>query len=250
MLHAYLYTPSDLPKDSNPLVRMLAFYGGENDFSTDNQIFCQAGIVTFSPSVRGSTGFGTDFYRLNDGDLGGNEIVDLFAGARWLMTQGYLSDRIGVYGRSHGGYATMRALTFPPGTNGHNDVFPFAFGMADAGFSDIISFHDQCNIPDWVLLEAGDPATEREKLMDRSPLHHVDKLNAPLFLSHGENDQRVPVSGSRQMAEACTQAGQNCTYLEFPGQGHRVRGLTNEQALYQARLAFLANVAAELSPAP
>ena len=241
-LHGYLYTPRGMTEPGNHLVRMLSFYGGENRFSVDNQIFCEAGIVTFSPAVRGSSGFGMDFYRLNDGDLGGDEFADLFKGAEWLISQGFSPNKIGVFGRSHGGYAAMRALTFPPGTNGHENVFPFAFGLADAGFSDIIEFHDTCNIPDWVLLEAGDPATEREKLLDRSPISHVEKLNAPLFLSHGENDSRVPVSGSRRMHEACQRLQKDCTFIEFPDQGHRVHGLANEQTLYQARFTFLERV--------
>ena len=160
------------------------------------------------------------------------------------MAQGYHESKIGLYGRSHGGYATMRGLTFPPGTNGHDKRFEFAFGLADAGFSDIISFYENCNIPDWVVLEAGDPAKEKDKLIDRSPITHVDKLQAPLFMSHGENDSRVPVSGSRRMNEACIAAKKACTYVEFPGQGHRVNGLANEQALYQARFRFLEQVVA------
>ena len=250
MLHAYLYTPKNMANAADHLVRITSFYGGENRFSRDTQIFCEAGVVTFSPAVRGSWGFGTDFYRLNDGDLGGDEIADLFFAARWLESQGYDPKKIGVFGRSHGGYATMRALTFPPGTNGHDEVFPFAFGLADAGFSDIISFYENCNIPDWVLLEAGDPATEPDKLRDRSPINHIDKLQAPLFLSHGENDNRVPVAGSRTMNEACLAAKKPCTYVEFAGQGHRVRGLNNERKLYQERFSFLEKVLKPNTPAP
>jgi dipeptidyl aminopeptidase/acylaminoacyl peptidase len=199
-------------------------------------------VATLSPAVRGSRGYGATFYRLNDGDLGGDEIADLFAAARFLVGQGYPEDHIGVWGRSHGGYASMRALTFPPGTNGHDEVFPFAFGMADAGFSDILTFHATSNIPDWVILEAGDPAYQPDKLRDRSPLSHVDRLRAPLLLIHGENDRRVPVAESRQMAAACEAAAKSCTYLEVPGQGHVVRGLANEQRVWQARMSFLEEV--------
>jgi dipeptidyl aminopeptidase/acylaminoacyl peptidase len=254
-LHAYLYTPKDPPADDQRVARVLSFYGGENEFKTDIQVFCDAGIATLSTAVRGSDGFGTAFSQLNDGDLGGDDIADVYAAARWLETaRGYPRGRIGVYGRSHGGYATMRALTYPPGTNGHADVYPFAFGMSDAGFSDILSFYEDCNIPDWVVTEAGDPATEHDKLVDRSPLSHVALLTAPLLLTHGEQDNRVPVEGSRRMAAACATAGKDCTYVEFAGQGHQVRGLANERRLYQERFSFLeralASSAAAASVAP
>ena len=59
----------------------------------------------------------------------------------------------GVAGGSHGGYATMRALTFPPETNGRGEGYDFGFGMSHAGFSSIVSFYDATNIPDWIILE-------------------------------------------------------------------------------------------------
>lgn len=236
-LHAWLYEPKEPPSEDAKLARVLAFYGGDNRFSVETQVFCDAGIATLSPAVRGSDGFGSAFYRLNDGDLGGDEIVDLFYAARVLESRGWRRGRIGVYGRSHGGYATMRALTWPP--DAAHPAYPFAFGIADAGFSDILTFWRDSNIPDWVVTEAGDPVADADRLRDRSPVHHADRLSAPLFLAHGENDSRVPVAESRQMAEACAKAGKTCVYLEFPGQGHRVRGLANEQRLYQAKLSFL-----------
>ena len=238
-LHGYLYTPrSGAPEASEAIVRILAFYGGGNTFSAETQLFCRAGVSTFSPAVRGVPGFGPEFSRLNDGDLGGDEIADLFAAARWLETRGYAQEHIGVYGRSHGGYATMRALTYPDGSGGH-EAYPFAFGLADAGFSDIAAFHEATNIPDWVLLEAGDPATEGEKLAQRSPLTHVERLEAPLLLTHGSEDQRVPVAGSRAFFEACQVLERPCWYEEFEGQGHRVNGLANEVRLIRAKLAHL-----------
>ena len=106
-------------------------------YSEFDQILCAAGFIVVSPAVRGSTGFGRDFHALNDKDLGGDEIVDLFHVARWLETRtGLSARRIGVYGGSHGGYATMRAMTFPPETNGtKRAAIAFGFGMSHAGFS-------------------------------------------------------------------------------------------------------------------
>ena len=155
---------------------------------------------------------------LNDRDLGGDEIVDLFHVARWTERNLGLTPRqIGVFGGSHGGYATMRALTFPPTTNDRNDSYPFGFGLSHAGFSDIKSFHDQCNIPDWVVLESGDPAVPADlaRMRDRSPLSHVDRLQAPLLLTHGANDWRVPVGESRAFADKARALGKPVTYVEF-----------------------------------
>ena len=244
MLHAYWSTPKVATVEGEPrLVGMTAFYGGGNNWSTQSQILCQAGVSQLSPAVRGSWGFGAEFYGLNDGDLGGDEIVDLHWMAKWLVdVQGFEPRNVGVYGGSHGGYATMRALTFPPETNGRNSDFDFGWGVSFFGFSDIKTFYETCNIPDWVLLEAGDPATEADKIRDRSPLHHVDKLDSSILLLHGENDLRVPVQESRQFAAACEEAGKDCTYVEFAGQGHGLKGLENQVRVYRELFQYLERV--------
>lgn len=240
MLHGFLLTPKNPPADPDDrLVRIKSFYGGGNTFDTSSQIMAAAGIATFSPSPRGSSGFGAEFAALNDGDLGGDEIVDILYAGKWLVAEkGYEPHQVGVYGGSHGGYATMRALTFPAETNDRGESFDFGFGWSHAGFSNIIDFYESCNIPDWVVKEAGDPATESEKLLDRSPISHVDLLRAPILLTHGSNDWRVPVKGSREFAEKAKALGRPVTYVEFEGQGHGIRGFENLVRYYQAALNF------------
>ncbi len=239
-LHAYLFEPKEQPEQHLRLARITAFYGGSNRFGTAHQIMCEAGITTFSPAVRGSRGFGAEFAALNDGDLGGDDIVDLFYAARWLeVERGFRHYQIGVYGGSHGGYATMRALTFPPETNDHDDQYQFGFGISHAGISDLLHFYNTSNIPDWLVLLAGDPETEQDRLRDRSPLHHVQRLQSPLLLTHGSNDSRVPVDESRRFAEAAQAYGLPVVYEEFEGQGHGIDGLANRMRYYRAIFDFL-----------
>jgi dienelactone hydrolase len=244
MLHAFLFTPKETPENPDARLAVItSFYGGGNYFSNGTQIFCEAGVAWLSPAVRGSSGFGKEFMALNDRDLGGDEIIDLFYGARFLEEKLGLDPRqIGVAGGSHGGYATMRALTFPPETNDRGEDYDFGFGMSHAGFSNIVSFYDATNIPDWIILEAGDPATESEKLLDRSPISHVDRLDSPILLTHGSNDNRVGVSESRAFVEAARQLEKPVTYVEFEGQGHGISGLENQVNYYQARFDFLESV--------
>lgn len=252
-LHAFLLEPREpLAEDAQRMAMITAFYGGGNRYSTFDQIMCAAGMTVISPAVRGSSGFGKAFYSLNDKDLGGDEIVDLFHVARWAETQlGLSSHRIGVYGGSHGGYATMRALTFPPSTNGHDDLYHFGFGLAHAGFSDIKTFYDATNIPDWVVLESGDPnvAKDLAKMKDRSPLTHVARLRAPILVTHGSQDWRVPVEESRQFVDAAKALSLPVQYVEFEGQGHHIEGLALQAKAYQVRFDFLRAVAEAVTEA-
>lgn len=245
-LHAFVLSPVRPQADPNRRLALIeAFYGGDNAYSTFANVMCAAGLTVVSPTVRGGDGFGKAFRALNDRDLGGDEIVDLFHVARWAeRTLGLKPRQIGVFGGSHGGYATMRALTFPPQTNGRDESYELGFGLAHAGFSDIKSFHDQCNIPDWVVLESGDPSRPEDlaRMKDRSPLSHVDRLEAPLLLTHGSNDWRVPVGESRAFHEKARALGKPVTYVEFPGQGHHIEGLALLVELWQARFDFLQRV--------
>jgi dipeptidyl aminopeptidase/acylaminoacyl peptidase len=239
-LHAFVLRPEE--PLAEPVAMIRSFYGGDNEWDPYDHILCAAGITVVSPAVRGSSGFGSAFEALNDRDLGGNEIVDLFRVAQWIERELAIPPaRIGVYGRSHGGYATMRAMTFPPQTNSRNESYRFGFGLAEAGFCDIVAFHDATNIPDWVTLEAGDPSIPEDlsKLRDRSPLDHVDLLDAPLFLLHGSNDWRVPVEGSRAFADKAKAAGKPVTYLEVEGQGHAIEGQERIVEAWRARFAFI-----------
>jgi dipeptidyl aminopeptidase/acylaminoacyl peptidase len=243
MLHGFLYYPDNPLPDDKKLVMIQSFYGGSNYYSTRNQILAEAGIYVFSPSPRGSSGFGREFAALNDKDLGGNEIVDVIYAAKWVSKKLDIPpSRVGVFGGSHGGYATMRCLTFPGEINGIEADFDWGFGLSHAGFSDIIHFYEHCNIPDWVTLEAGDPATEADKLRDRSPLYHADMGRGKLLLTHGTNDSRVPIEGSRAMADSLEKYGKDVTLVEFEGQGHGIKGLANTVRYYRVWFDFLESI--------
>ena len=240
LLHAYLMVPDNpLPADQARLM-VMSFYGGENTYDIEHQIFTAAGMYVLSASPRGSSGFGRDFAALNDHDLGGNETIDMIYCARYVSEMlGIPPERVGCFGMSHGGYETMRLMTFPGEVNGTKASFPFGFGVAVAGFCDIIWEHYHSNIPDWDYLEAGDPVTERDKLMDRSPISHVDKISGPLLLIHGDHDDRVDIGGSQMLYDALKEQGSPVEFLIMKGQGHGYKGLDNQMLYYSTILKFI-----------
>ena len=243
LLHAYLMVPDKpLPKDKATLM-VMSFYGGDNMYDMEHQIFTDAGMYVLSASPRGSSGFGRDFAALNDHDLGGNETIDMIYCARYVSEMlGIPPERVGCFGMSHGGYETMRLMTFPGEVNGFKASFPFGFGVAVAGFSDIIYEHYHSNIPDWDYLEAGDPVTERDKLMDRSPISHVDKISGPLLLIHGDHDDRVDIGGSQMLYDALKAEGKPVEFVVMEGQGHGYKGVDNQMRYYRTILEFIDNV--------
>lgn len=240
MIHAYLFKPKNpLPADKS-MVMLESFYGGSNAYDSEYQIYNKAGIYVLSASPRGSAGFGRDFAALNDGDLGGNEIIDIIKCAQYISEKLNIpAERVGCFGVSHGGYATMRLLTFPGKINGNEAKFPFGFGVETAGFCDIIYQHTHSNIPDWTFLEAGDPVANHDKLIDRSPLYHAEKLTGPLLLCHGNHDNRVDIEGSRLMDRKLTSLNLPHRYVEFEGLGHGVKGKEPLKLFYREVFKFL-----------
>lgn len=246
MLHAYLMVPENpLPADQARLM-VMSFYGGDNAYDVEHQIFTAAGMYVLSASPRGSSGFGRDFAALNDHDLGGNETIDMIYCARYVSEMlGIPPQRVGCFGMSHGGYETMRLMTFPGEVNGFKASFPFGFGVAVAGFCDIIWEHYHSNIPDWDYLEAGDPVTEKDKLMDRSPINHVDKISGPLLLIHGDHDDRVDIFGSSMLYDALKAQGSPVEFVIMEGQGHGYKGIDNQMKYYRSILDFIQNCPSE-----
>jgi len=241
-LSAWLMTPKNAPAAGDRFALVEAFYGGENVYDLNAEVICAAGGIVLSPSIRGSSGFGAQFAALNDGDMGGDEVVDLMRCGKWLEERFSLEPkRIGLWGGSHGGYETMRALTWPDGVNGKHEHFAFGFGMSHGGISDLLAFFRESRIPDWLRREAGDPVADREKIDGRSPIRHVDLLASPLLLTAGANDTRVPPAQSKAFADAAKALGKDVTYVELEGQGHHVTGVAANRALWDARFRFLAH---------
>lgn len=243
LLHAYLFVPKNpLPADKS-MVMIESFYGGDNRYQKEYEIYNAAGIYVLSASPRGSSGFGRDFAAMNDGDLGGNEEIDMIYCAKYISDRlGVPPSRVGCFGVSHGGYATMRLMTFPGHVNGHEASFPFGFGIETAGFCDIIYEFYHSNIPDWITLEAGDPVKDKARLVDRSPLYHADLITGPILLVHGNHDNRVDIEGSRLFDRALTELGKPHRYMEFEGLGHGVKGKDNERVFYKQVFRFLDEV--------
>ena len=240
ILHAYLYIPDNVLPTGKEVVMIESFYGGMNRYDNEYQILNQAGIYVLSPAPRGSAGFGRDFAAMNDGDLGGNEIIDIIKSAEYISQKLNIpAERIGVFGMSHGGYATMRLMTFPGEVNGNKAHFPFGFGIETAGFCDILLQHHTSNIPDWTALEAGDPVIDSVRIVDRSPITHAEKITGPILLIHGDHDNRVNVEGSRLMARKLEELNKLHKYVEFPGLGHGIKGTENNKKYYTECFNFI-----------
>lgn len=85
----------------------------------------------------------------------------------------------------------------------------------------------------------GHTESKREKLLDHSPLHHAEQLRAPVYLTHGERDNRVPINKSRMLAARLEELSKDFHYDEFEGHGHTLKGIGAQLRLWRGLMAFL-----------
>ena len=104
-------------------------------------------------------------------------------------------------GRSYGGYLTLAALARFPEL--------FAVGVDVCGISDFATFYAETE--PWIAAAAttkyGDPTTDAELLRALSPIHHADRIAAPLLVVHGAYDTNVPIVEAEQIVAALRERG-------------------------------------------
>jgi dipeptidyl aminopeptidase/acylaminoacyl peptidase len=203
-------------------------------FGRVKQYLLSRGYAVFEPNVRGSTGYGKAYTHLDDVDKRMDSVADLQAGVEWLHDHPAVDpDRIAVMGASYGGFMTLAALTTYP------DLW--AAGVDIVGIANFVTFLE--NTGDWrrELREAeyGSLETDREFLESISPVNHVGDVAAPLFVLHGENDPRVPVSEAHRIVEGAREAGVPVRELIFDDEGHGFTKLENRIEAYAAIAEFL-----------
>ncbi|RLM44589.1 S9 family peptidase [Haloarcula sp. Atlit-47R] len=203
-------------------------------FSGLTQYFLSRGYAVFEPNVRGSTGYGKAYTHLDDVEKRMDSVKDLRAGVDWLHDQPAVDpDKIVAMGGSYGGFMVLAALTEYP------DLW--AAGVDVVGIANFVTFLE--NTGDWrrELREAeyGSLETDREFLESISPINNVDRIDAPLFVLHGANDPRVPVSEAEQIAEQAAERGVPVEKLVFDDEGHGISKRQNRIEAYTAVVEFL-----------
>ena len=193
------------------------------------QYYLQRGFAVLAPNVRGSSGYGKTYLHLDDIGLRANSVADLKAAVDWLVRAGQADpQRIGIVGRSYGGYMVLAAITTYP------DLWAAAVDIV--GIANFISFLEQTGPWRRKLREAeyGSLEHDREILTRLSPIHRVESITAPLLVLHGANDSRVPVAEADHIVAAVKARGIPADYLRFPDEGHFMMRQSTQLQAYPA----------------
>jgi dipeptidyl aminopeptidase/acylaminoacyl peptidase len=214
------------PPGNGPHPVLISIHGGpEGQYrpyfsSTTQYLVGELGMAVVAPNVRGSSGYGKSYLKLDNGVLREDSVRDIGALIDWIGQQPDLdSSRIVVSGGSYGGYMVLAALTH------YSDRL--AAGVESVGISNFVSFltNTQAYRQDLRRAEYGDERDPlmREHLEAISPLNQVQKITRPLMISQGANDPRVPASESKQIYEALKSSGTPVWYVLAEDEGHGFR---------------------------
>jgi dipeptidyl aminopeptidase/acylaminoacyl peptidase len=240
-INGYLTLPNGIEPKNLPVV--VNPHGGpwHRDvwsYNPEIQFLANRGYAILQMNFRGSIGYGKRFWELSFKQWGKTMQDDVSDGVKWLVDSGIAdAKKIAIYGGSYGGYCTLAGLTFTPEI--------YACGIDYVGVSNLFTFMK--SIPEYwkpmlcMMYEmVGNPEKETELLTAASPVFHVDKIRAPLFIVQGRMDPRVNVNESDQMVEALKKKGIDVPYMVKDNEGHGFANEENKFDFYSAMESFLA----------
>jgi dipeptidyl aminopeptidase/acylaminoacyl peptidase len=234
------------PEGEGPFPVVVTVHGGPEaqwlpwfspSFAPFTQYLVSRGYAVAAPNVRGSAGYGKRYEHLDDVERRLDSVRDLASLHGWLAARPEIDgSRAVVYGRSYGGYMVLAALAFQPEI--------WAAGIEAVGISSLVTFLQNTSPYRRAAREREYGSLERDRafLERASPTARIDAMRAPLFIQHGRNDPRVPVSESEHIAEVLRAKGVECELLIFEDEGHTVQRLPNRIEMFERAVAFLDRV--------
>jgi dipeptidyl aminopeptidase/acylaminoacyl peptidase len=204
---------------------------GRNNYYLD-----EMGIALLYPNVRGSTGYGKSFTKLDNGFLREDSYKDINALFDWIATRPDLDpERIAVTGGSYGGHMTLAVSTFYSGR--------IRCSIDVVGMSNLVTFleHTEAYRRDLRRVEYGDERDPRMRaFLERiAPMNNVEKIRKPMLVVAGKNDPRVPLSESEQIAHALKEHGTPVWFLMAKDEGHGYQKKANQDFEFYASVLFL-----------
>lgn len=205
-------------------------------FNPEVQLLANRGYAVLQVNFRSSTGYGKEFLQAGNKQWGLKIQDDITDGVQWAIDQGIADpERIGIYGASFGGYATLAGITYTP------DLYAAAVDYV--GVSNIFTLLNTIP-PYWETMRnlfyerVGHPEKDKDLLTAVSPIFHADKIKTPLFVAQGANDPRVNKAESDQIVEALRARGVDVEYMLKDNEGHGFANEENRIEFYNAMVKF------------
>jgi dipeptidyl aminopeptidase/acylaminoacyl peptidase len=238
-ISGFLYRPPAKFTGKRPVI--IDIHGGPEEqyrptFGYEHNYFLnELGVVKIYPNVRGSSGYGKNFLKLDNGLRREDAVKDVGALLDWIKAQPDLdAERVMVEGASYGGYlALSTAYVYSDRIRG---------AISDSGISNLATFVERTE--GWrrglQRSEFGDERDETMKqFMERiAPLNNAQKIKKPLLLIQGQNDPRIPAADTAKLV-AATKDRIPVWYVLAKNEGHGFAQLSNRNYRLYATILFV-----------
>jgi len=214
-LEGWFLARADLP---GPQPTVMFIHGGPfhatgHAFRFDFHLLAANGFAVLFANFRGSTGYGEAFSAAIMGDWGGRGFPDHMAAIQAAVENG-LADakRLGVWGSSHGGFATCWVVC-------HTTRFRAA--VAEAATTNFSTTYYLSDAPDLFAHDLGGRPDEiPDVYRSRSPLTYAARCRTPTLMLHGDDDLRCPMAEAEQFYRALHDGGCVTELVQVPGMNH------------------------------
>jgi dipeptidyl aminopeptidase/acylaminoacyl peptidase len=240
-ISGFLYMP-DAKKFPGKRPVMVNIHGGPEGqyrpgfLGRNNYYLNEMGVALIFPNVRGSTGYGKTFLKLDNGINRDHTHKDIGALLDWIGKNPELdSSKIMITGGSYGGYMTW-AVAYE-----YNKKI--CCSLPIVGPSNLVTLleHTEAYRRDLRRVEYGDERDSkiREYLEKTAPLNNSEKIRKPVYAVVGKNDPRVPWTESRQMLDKLKSNGTQTWFLMANDEGHGYAKKKNQDFLFYSTILFV-----------
>ncbi|MEW6048055.1 MAG: S9 family peptidase, partial [Bacillota bacterium] len=198
------------------------------------QFFTSRGYAVLEVNYRGSTGYGRAYMDALKGNWGVYDVEDAVSGAR-AMSEAGLADpeRLVIMGGSAGGYTVLRALITHPGF--------FRAGICLFGVANLFTLAAETHKFEERYMDSmiGPLPQAAALYRERSPIFFADRIQDPVAIFQGDEDQVVPKNQSDSVVEVLRRRGVAHEYHVYQGEGHGWRKRETIEAYYASVESFL-----------
>lgn len=241
-LHGFITYPNGIPETQNvPLVTLV--HGGPHGprdywtFDSRVQMLAAQGYAVLRVNFRGSGGYGTEYLESGYKQWGDRIQQDIIEGTKWVIAQGGIEQsKVCIMGGSFGGYSAVQSAILAPQL--------FKCVVATAGVYNLPALFEEGNIANRLLfgqsyLEKA-LGTDMKQLESYSPIFNLEKLKAPVLISHGTKDRQAPFEQAVELKDKLESLGKAHVWNPVNAETHGFYGEANRTAYFEKVAGFLA----------
>lgn len=219
-LGALLYKPAGLaPAAKVPVITWVyeKMTPAIHRFDARHQMFISHGYAMVMPNVKVKVGQTADSFE-----------KCVIPAVNAVREMGFTTGRFGLWGHSFGAYATSNLIT-------RTDIFTAAVSGATPPelFRNWSSGRDRDsrNIETGQARMGGSPFEYPERYLSQSAFFHLDRVNTPVLILHGEKDLTILFGEGEMMFYALRQLGKTAEFVAYANGDHSLSRHSRADAL-------------------